>query len=269
MFKKIAIFALAFMFIPLSLNAEQILYEENSNVVTSGSEICANKEYTLVDEVNTSRRSIFVLDENNYIKEVINTNKKETKVKFPSNIKNMKLLLVNKVDDKYDFLNSYYTEYNVKDCSLNEITKKYSEERLKYPLSYEDGSFTYSGEEKDSYKLEYQSNKDKKMKRVDFNQPLEVSTDVTLIQLHESYKEKDKEVNNYYEIKIIDDQTFVIRKVKSLDVKEIKFKNYINYKFLIIVIIAFILFLLFYKLERVNRAKRKNLKNKLAKKYKR
>ncbi len=269
MLKKITILVLTFMLIPLSLNAEQILYDENSAVVTSGSDICANQEYKLLDDVNTSRRSIFVLDDKNYIKEVINTNKKETVVKFPTNIKKIKLLLVNKVDDKYDFSNSYYTEYNVKDCSLENITKKYSEEKLKYDLLYENNTFTYKGDASKSYKLEYQTNKSKKMKSIKFNEPIEISEEVNLIQLHESYVEDEKNINKYYEINIIDDQTFLIRKVKSLDIKEIKFKNYINYKFLILAIISFILFLLFYKLERVNRAKRKNFKNKLAKKYKR
>ncbi len=269
MLKKVSIFALIFILMPLSLNAEQILYDENSNVVASGSDICANQVYTLLDDVNTSRRSIFVLDEKNYIKDVINTNKKETKVKFPSNINNIKLLLVNKVDDKYDFSNSYYTEYNVKDCSLEKITNNYSEDRLKYDLTYDNGSFTYAGDSKDSYELTYQTDKSKKMKSVPFNEPLQIESDTKVVQLHESYKEKDKDVNKYYEINIIDEETFVIRKVKSLDIKEIKFKNFINYKFLIIAILAFIFFLLFYKLERVNRAKRKNFKNKLVKKYKR
>ncbi len=268
MFKKIAIFVLTFMLIPLSLSAEQILYDENSEVVNSGSDICANQEYKLLDDVNTSRRSIFVLDDKNYIKDVINTNKKETIVKFPTNIKKVKLLLVNKVDDKYDFSNSYYTEYNVKDCSLENITKKYSEEKLKYDLEYENRTFTYKGESSDSYKLGFQTNNSKKMKDIQFNEPLEVADDVNLIQLNESYVENEKEVNKYYEINIIDDQTFLIRKVNSLDIKEIKFKNYINYKFLILFLVAFILFLFFYKLERVNRAKRRNFKNKLVKKNK-
>ncbi len=269
MYKKITMFLFVFMFTTINLNAEQVLYDENSNVVDMGSDICANKEYTLLDDVNTSSRSIFVLDENNYIKEVINTNKKETKVKFPPNIKGVKLLLVNKVDNKYDFSNSYYSNYNIKDCSLQSITKNYSEEKLLYDLSYENRTFTYKAKEDNSYKLEYQIPSSKRMKNVKFDEVLNVSDEVNLIQLHEYYQKDSKEINNYYEINIIDDETFIIRKVKSLDIKEIKFKNYINYKFLFLFIVAFLLFLIFYKLERVNRAKRKNFKNKLVKKYKR
>ncbi len=268
MLRKVSIFALIFILMPLSLSAEQVLYDENSNVVGSGSDICANQVYTLLDDVNTSRRSIFVLDKDNYIKEVINTNKEETKVKFPENSNNIKLLLVNKVDDKYDFANSYYTEYNVENCSLQSITKEYSNDKLKYDLTYDNGSFTYAVDSKEPYELTYQTEKTKKMKNVTFNEPLKVESDTKIIQLHESYQEKEKTIDKYFEINIIDDQTFIIRKVKSLDIKEIKFKNFINYKFLIIALLAFIFFLLFYKLERVNRAKRKNFKSKLLKKYK-
>lgn len=266
MFKKILFFMSFILIFTINISAEQVLYDNSSSVIDSGEDICANTEYTLVDEVNTNDRSIFVLDGNNYIKEVIDTNQKEVKVNFPSNIKKIKLLLVNKTDGSYDYSNSYYNDYNVVDCSKEKVSEDYDTSRLKYDITYENRTFIYNGEEKDSYSLKYNTNKSNKLKDVPFKKEITLDESVNIIKLEESFIKEGKEIKRYFEINVIDDSTFTIRKISSFDNKEIKFNNYINFKFLILAIIFILLFLFFYKLERVNRAKRRNFKKKLAKK---
>lgn len=267
--KLISTLMLAFILLgnSINLNAEQALYDENSYPIESTSEICANKEYTLVNSEEIEYQYIYVLDQNNQLQESIMNNGMESKIVFPLGIENVKLGIVDYVDSIPKPETMQIINLKVVDCQSEEIREKYENTPFKSEISLKDESISFSkpsSDEYTNYNLKFQKLDGIQAKNYNFDEKESIEfKENEILQLIETYTIDDKEYSKKYEAKAING-SYYIREVKNFEVKSIEFNKYFKKKQLIMLVILIVVFIwLSYKKSKYVRAQKKENKIKM------
>lgn len=249
---EIIVFILILFPEAISLSASSELYDSNGGVVTGS--ICDSEEYTYVQDTDVQYQYIVILDENNELLEMIPSNQKESTIEIPKGEDAIKIVAVDYNNGKYNISNVSPIEFSVLNCnsasSSQEIKKdKYSQKRLQATVDITDDKLTFTPPSDPSitnYSLNYQFLKEGRLKELDFSETNKQTINLNnnnVVQVQENYKKNGKNKENYYEIEITGNN-YIIRNLSSFEIRQIHFKNFINFK-IVAAIILLLLILIF------------------------
>lgn len=261
MYKKIIlVFCMVFIFTSnLVFEAQGIFYDEFGTVADT-SELCANQEYTLLNNNDNSYQYIYVLDDNHQIQEVIINNQSEPKITFPVNF-DVGFIATIDIENGIENPESLSVqEIKVSDCQNKIIQEEYKGTKIQAKVNFKNEQLYFSMpeiEKATNYKLEYQKVNGHKAKTYDFDQEAKIKVEENNIyQISETYQLNDKKYEKKYEIKFINNN-FYIKEVKDFETKNIKFNQYFKKKQVIILIILILIFILLSNKQRAYRKKQK------------
>lgn len=245
------------------------LYGNDGSVVTDGSQICANAEYTFETTSNNNVEANIVSTKDSTLLATANAKNGSVELMFPSNIKDLSVYFYEYTNDDRELLDS--VNVTVSDCGYEVVTDDYKSSKPKASFELTDTGITFTMPELTDYKLYVNSldkDDDGKAAPVHFKDgtgSIETTSDV--IQVTEQYVNDDgKDVERYFEIDTSDD-IIIIRHLSNLDLQLIKPLEYIDKKTLVYVFLGLIAFVFLYILYLITK-KQYNAKKRYKRKIK-
>lgn len=264
--RKISLLILLIFLIPIKIYAQDSLYDTETGLITQETTVCANKEYTFVQDSQLSRALVILDENNNYLLSKI-INQEEVSLTFPTNLNKVQIIIADVTDDKIDYSNSYKVSYTIEDCGYTG-ENEYKGEVGKLVVDYDGTQAKISY--KDAKSIKYQV-KDSKVLKTIPESGIEISAP-GIVQIQVNLSDGKKE---YFELQFIDEESYFIRKVTSLQTREIKINTFISLKSIVMIVLLFILYIYFKrkvkkykKKQKRQQIRKRNISRKDKKRYK-
>ncbi|MFV0288035.1 MAG: hypothetical protein ACK5HR_01090 [Mycoplasmatales bacterium] len=266
--KKIVLILLLIFFLPIKLLAQDSLYDTETGLITEETTICANKEYTFVQQAQADRALVFLDKNNNYLTSKI-INQTEVSLTVPSGLDTLQVIITNVVDEVIDYKDAYKVSYTVEDCGYA-ADEDSGIELTTTPLAITYQKNMFNATYKDAQMIRYQIQGSKILKTLP-ETGIEVAAP-GIVQLEVKLADgKEK----YYEIQLVNEQDYFVREVSTLQTREIKVNTFINFKSIMVLIMTFVLYLYFKvkirklkKRRRRQQIRKRNISRKDKKEYK-
>lgn len=241
------------------------LYGTDGSVVTDGSQVCANAEYSYETNSTSNVEANIVSTKDSTLLATTNANDGIVNLMFPTNIEDLTIYFYEYTTDGRDTIDSL--NVTVSDCGDEVVTDDYKSSKPKASFELADAAITFTMPDSTDYKLYVNSldeNDDGKAVPVHFKDGVgTVETTSSVIQVTEQYVNDDgKNVERYFEIDTADE--VVIRHLSNLDLQLIKPLEYIDKKTVIHILVGLTVFIFLYILYLITKKQYK-----AKKKYKR
>ena len=221
--KKILIILTLFCFYPVKINAE---------------EYCGFNDYSILFDNDTNKKEIIILDANsNLILNVIDTYDKKIILNFPLNIKDIKLIINEYVDNQKT---TEIRNLTITDCGYTQNTEDFKNtSEISVSLDENNIIIMPNNDQISTIKIAPIKGNLKKLNKKDGKYTYELNENkIYNIEVINENQEK-----KYYELSVEKENNYVtLRNIDGLSVNDFGFK--ISYKWLIISIILIVLYLI-------------------------